>query len=439
MKSSEKPPTRPAPEGALDATLPGSSLPDPAVSTAREPAASTARTPAVSTARNPVVSSEGRPASTARNPVVSSEGRPVSTARNPVVSSEGRPVSTARNPPSSSDPDPAVSTSREPDDDIDPALESTIHVTDVSSSRRHEPPPAARVASSAPAGTRISSSDAPSLAQTRESGPTGVGPAFTPGGSSDRPTAFGATLAVGAEDDTVRTDVPGAALLLDQELPVERYGAAEALAAGGMGEVAVLGDRWIGREVAKKSMRPEIAGSSNALARFLREIRVQGQLEHPSIVPVYDVGRTDGGELYFTMRRIQGMTLADVLDGITRGDEQLTARFSRRKLLTAFSSVCMTVHYAHSRGVVHRDLKPSNIMLGAYGEVYVLDWGIAKLVEGGQEPRRPAARWGRSATCPPSRRAAGRSTRAPTCTRSASSCSRSSRGSTSSRACARSR
>src|SRR6185437_2587400 len=85
------------------------------------------------------------------------------------------------------------------------------------------------------------------------------------------------------------------------------------------------------------------------------------------------------------MRRIQGVTLADVIDGLARGDEQLTARFSRRKLLTAFSSVCMTVQYAHSRGVVHRDLKPQNIMLGEYGEVYVLDWGIAKVLEGGEE------------------------------------------------------
>ena len=209
--------------------------------------------------------------------------------------------------------------------------------------------------------------------------------------SDEGATALAATLAAaaaapGGEDirHTVRSGSDeGAPSFFDAELPPERYHEAETLGAGGMGEVRVLRDEWIGRDVARKIMRPEVAVSEEALARFLREIRVQGQLEHPSIVPVYDVGRSGPDGIYFTMRRIQGMTLAAVIEGLGRGDEALRARFSRRKLLTAFSSVCMTVHYAHSRGVVHRDLKPSNIMLGDYGEVYVLDWGIAKLVQGG--------------------------------------------------------
>ncbi len=213
---------------------------------------------------------------------------------------------------------------------------------------------------------------------------------------AERTTALEAGLVVSPSADTMpddddarrtaRSPTHTASLpLLDAELPADRYQEAETLGAGGMGEVRVLRDGWIGRDVARKVMRPELAASGKALARFLREIRVQGQLEHPSIVPVYDVGRSGPDELYFTMRRIQGMTLGAVIEGIARGDEALVARFSRRKLLTAFSSVCMAVHYAHSRGVVHRDLKPQNIMLGEYGEVYVLDWGIAKLVKGGGE------------------------------------------------------
>ena len=204
-----------------------------------------------------------------------------------------------------------------------------------------------------------------------------------------RPTAFETTLAASPSPDMRTTEdasVGSPSVTpppLDAELPGDRYRLRETLGEGGMGEVRVLRDEWIGRDVARKVVRREIAGSGAARARFLREIRVQGQLEHPSIVPVYDVGLTPEGELYFTMRRIQGLTLAAVLQGLVRGDAELGARFSRRRLLTAFSSVCMAVHYAHSRGVVHRDLKPQNIMLGAYGEVYVLDWGIAKLAGGG--------------------------------------------------------
>jgi serine/threonine-protein kinase len=162
-------------------------------------------------------------------------------------------------------------------------------------------------------------------------------------------------------------------------LPSSRYQIREALGAGGMGEVRAVHDAWIGRVVARKELLGGLRASAQAHARFLREIRVQGQLEHPSIVPVYDATTDTDGKLSFTMRRVRGMTLRQVLSGLARGEAALEARFSRRRLLTAFSSVCMAVHYAHTRGVVHRDLKPGNIMLGEFGEVYVLDWGIAKI------------------------------------------------------------
>jgi serine/threonine-protein kinase len=165
--------------------------------------------------------------------------------------------------------------------------------------------------------------------------------------------------------------------------PEDRYERLEVLGAGGMGEVVLCKDRWIGREVAMKTMRPSSLPSMEARERFTREMRVQGQLEHPSIVPAYDAGVTADGELYFTMRRLKGRTLEQILGDLARGDAEVTARMSRRKLLTAFVSVCLAVHYAHTRGVLHRDLKPSNLMLGELGEVYVLDWGIAKIVDAG--------------------------------------------------------
>ncbi len=161
-----------------------------------------------------------------------------------------------------------------------------------------------------------------------------------------------------------------------------RYQLGHELGHGGMGEVRLCRDVRLGRTVALKVVRPDNQ-DEESLARFLREARVQGQLEHPAIVPVYDLGRRSqpGGEPYFTMKRVKGQTLADILDGLARADPEMTSRYTRHKLLAAFQSVCLAVDFAHARGVVHRDLKPQNIMLGDYGEVYVLDWGLAKLLK----------------------------------------------------------
>ena len=157
-----------------------------------------------------------------------------------------------------------------------------------------------------------------------------------------------------------------------------RYEVKALLGEGGMGQVHLCRDALIGREVALKMMLPELEGDAHVRARFLREARVQGQLEHPGIVPVHDIGVSPEGATYFTMKRVRGRTLASVVEGLAAGDPEASARFSLRKLLAAFVSVCLAVDFAHGRGVLHRDLKPGNIMLGAYGEVSVLDWGLAK-------------------------------------------------------------
>lgn len=169
-----------------------------------------------------------------------------------------------------------------------------------------------------------------------------------------------------------------------------RYSVTQALGEGGMGVVSLCQDGLIGREVAMKVMRDETLHSPEAHARFLREARVQGQLEHPSVVPVYDLGTGQHGEVFFTMKRIKGLTFEEIIAGHRNGEPALVAAYSRRKLLTALSQVCLAVAFAHSRGVVHRDLKPANIMLGDFGEVNVLDWGVAKLKaspELGSDPR----------------------------------------------------
>jgi serine/threonine-protein kinase len=142
---------------------------------------------------------------------------------------------------------------------------------------------------------------------------------------------------------------------------------------GGMGEVLLAHDADIGRDVALKRMK---AATPDLVERFLREARIQARLDHPAIVPVHEVGRDRDGRPYFTMKRVTGTTLALMLE---RGGESL------QRLLRAFVEVCLAIDFAHARGVVHRDLKPSNIMLGDYGEVYVLDWGIARVL-GTSEP-----------------------------------------------------
>ncbi len=159
----------------------------------------------------------------------------------------------------------------------------------------------------------------------------------------------------------------------------DRYEMRDMLGRGGMGEVRLCKDRHIGREVAIKVIRTDHMTRPDVVRRFEREARVQGQLEHPAIVPVYDFGIAPDGSMYFTMKRLRGVTFHDVLWMLRNGDPQAHATHSRRKLLSAFTRACLAVAFAHSRGVLHRDLKPSNIMLGDFGEVYVLDWGLAKI------------------------------------------------------------
>ncbi len=158
-----------------------------------------------------------------------------------------------------------------------------------------------------------------------------------------------------------------------------RYDTGTLLGAGGMGEVRLSLDQRIGRRVARKTMRASRENPA-ALGRFLREARVQGQLEHPAIVPVYDLDVDEDEQVYFTMKRVRGETLERVLDHLRRGDQAWTRRFGVRRLLSAFAQICLAVDYAHTRCVVHRDLKPANVMLGSFGEVYLLDWGLAKVV-----------------------------------------------------------
>lgn len=160
---------------------------------------------------------------------------------------------------------------------------------------------------------------------------------------------------------------------------VHRYRHRRQLARGRMSELSLYRDNVIGRAVAIKTLSAKQSGDRQVELRFLREATIQGQLEHPAIVPVYDIGVDPKGLIYFSMKRIRGINLDEILDGLSWGREGFAALYSRRRLLQALANVSLAVDFAHRRGIIHRDLKPSNIMLGDFGEVYVLDWGLARI------------------------------------------------------------
>ena len=182
--------------------------------------------------------------------------------------------------------------------------------------------------------------------------------------------------------EITRPDSPAARSRGDTRPPVTedaRYRFGAVLGEGGMGEVLLAHDEHIGREVAVKRIRA-IHPSPEELSRFVREARVQGRLEHPAVVPVHDLTADREGRPFFVMKRLSGTTMQELLTRLRAGE--LDADATRRRLLRAFADVCLAIEFAHSRGIVHRDLKPANIMLGDFGEVYVLDWGVARaLVE----------------------------------------------------------
>ena len=167
----------------------------------------------------------------------------------------------------------------------------------------------------------------------------------------------------------------------------ERYTLTRLHAQGGIGQVWLARDSSLGREVALKELRPERAANPALWSRFLQEAKITGQLEHPGIVPVYELARRERDEQpFYTMRFVRGRTLSEAIRAFHENRVAGQAGpLDQRTLLNAFVGVCNAVAYAHARGVVHRDLKSSNVVLGDYGEVVVLDWGLAKIVGGADQ------------------------------------------------------
>ncbi|MBK06385.1 MAG: hypothetical protein CL932_16530 [Deltaproteobacteria bacterium] len=146
------------------------------------------------------------------------------------------------------------------------------------------------------------------------------------------------------------------------------------LARGGMSEIRCVFDQNLMRRVVTKVLPTKISQTPGGIQRFIEEAQITGQLEHPNIVPVYDLGMDEQGQLYFTMKRVKGKTLKQLLNPLHYDPGAETDLYHA---LQIFLKVCDAVAFAHSKGVLHRDLKPSNVMIGRFGEVYLMDWGVA--------------------------------------------------------------
>lgn len=165
------------------------------------------------------------------------------------------------------------------------------------------------------------------------------------------------------------------------DLGGSKYMVLNKLGSGGMGAVYLAQDADLGRKVAVKIMN--VADSTGALAsRMMREARIVAMLEHPSIVPIHDVGLLDDGRVFYAMKLVQGNRL----------DQAAGGAGSLYDVLRIFQKVCEAVAFAHARGVIHRDLKPENIMVGPFGEVLVMDWGVAKVLSDGRTATSDDAR-----------------------------------------------
>jgi serine/threonine-protein kinase len=154
------------------------------------------------------------------------------------------------------------------------------------------------------------------------------------------------------------------------------------LGEGGMGEVVLVTDHDIGRQVAVKRLKAGPAEEA-AVLRFAEEVRTVGHLEHPGIVPIHDVGVDENGQHYLVMKYVEGETLEEIIRQLKQGNPKYVERFDHVHRAQVFLSLLQALRYAHEKGIIHRDLKPANVMVGPYGEVMLMDWGIAKKIERG--------------------------------------------------------
>ena len=213
------------------------------------------------------------------------------------------------------------------------------------------------------------------------------------------PSAFDATIAASSIGDPI-SRAPNPSITRTTVLPrvqfdgvapslvrtnLARYQEGDLLGRGGLGEVLRAEDNDIRRPVAIKRMLPGL-DSPDALARFIDEIRIVGRLEHPNIVPIHDVGLDEDGRYFFVMKYVEGETIESIIEKLAAGDPAYHRKYSFERRAKLIVGVLEALQYAHARGLLHRDIKPANIMVGPFGEVMLMDWGIAKRLGASKGP-----------------------------------------------------
>ena len=185
----------------------------------------------------------------------------------------------------------------------------------------------------------------------------------------------------GGEGQIYRSDTDGSLSSDAQQKNNTRYMYFKKIALGGKCLIQSCKDLHLGRIVCFKSLRREFADDPNEQKMFLREARVTAMLQHPNTAPVYEVGYDAKGRYYFTMKLVAGITLQEILDGLRKGDPELVQSWDLQRLIDVVIQVGQVLNYAHVHGVVHCDIKPANIVAGPFGEVLLLDWGLAEVQE----------------------------------------------------------
>lgn len=182
-----------------------------------------------------------------------------------------------------------------------------------------------------------------------------------------------------------------------------RYRFIRELARGGMGIIYLVEDQDLRRISAMKIIPNQIVDMEKKFNSFIAEARITAELEHPNIIPVHEIGILEqNGCPYYTMKKVEGESLVDIIDKLAAGDPAYSRRFTRYRLLDIFRKICDAVAYSHSRGIIHRDLKPENIMVGRFGEVLLMDWGLAKHLKKEDTDKTPLAE-AENSPSPPSR------------------------------------
>lgn len=184
---------------------------------------------------------------------------------------------------------------------------------------------------------------------------------------------------------------------------IRDYGELRTIGIGGMGTVFSGKEPGLKCPVALKLLRSAYRSIPERVSAFIREARVTAQIGHPNIVPVHRIGVFENAGIYYSMKLVQGRTLRSILNSLAEGDPETRRRFTLRRLLEIFVSACNGVSFAHHRGVLHCDLKPANLMVGDYGEVLVMDWGMAQCREPDSAEGRRVDLGGEAASDPPER------------------------------------